>query len=55
MEMEEQTTPPRVDSLVDLHPYVLMKVLQTQSTPSMPQVAVTTLHVCIHVVLLLYI
>lgn len=37
VEMEEQTTPPRVDSLVDLHPYVLMKVLQTQSTPSMPQ------------------
>ncbi|KAM6928902.1 uncharacterized protein PEZ65_008267 isoform 1-T1 [Lycodopsis pacificus] len=37
VEIEEKTTPPRVDSPVDLQPSVLMEKIQTPSTPSVPQ------------------
>ncbi|XP_068567724.1 zinc finger protein 568-like [Cebidichthys violaceus] len=36
-EEEEETTPPRVDSPVDLQSSVLMEEIQTPSTPSVPQ------------------
>lgn len=51
-ETDAKTTPPRVDSPVDLQSSVLMEEVQTPSTPSGPKVAATTCYFCIYFMLL---